>query len=393
MKLKLNKNIRLGLTVIVIITIIIFSYLIYSEAYNPGFEENTSPVYSYDSKGSIKYAVYLKPNNLYTHNRLEEGQLYITEFIDYIDTNIKYEFIGEREAEIKGNYNIIAKVKGFTGEEENIINVWEKDFFIIQYKQINTNTGKVSIIENLKLNLNEYNTFVKEIKEATKINCQTALILSMNINIKGTTDKGPIEVFSSPDLVIPLEVTMFEISGNNIIDQPGAIEETVQERLPLNKNQLISYGTILFILIIALIFLIFFTIIAPKKNLIEKEIKRIFKKHGDRLVALNSDIDVKKAIIVKSIEDLVKLSDDIEKPILYRYRADYKEINKFYVIHEDNNFVFDFKYLKVFKQIEETENKETNSTNEDTENKEIYNTNEDTENKEIYNTNENLNEN
>ena len=78
---------------------------------------------------------------------------------------------------------------------------------------------------------------------------------------------------------------------------------------------------------------------------------------------MNSDIDI-KSNIVKSIEDLVKISDDIEKPILYRYRVDYKEINKFYVIHDDNNFVFDLKYLKIFEQIEDAENKASDYTNE-----------------------------
>lgn len=393
MKLKLNKNIRLGLTIIIVIAAIVFSYLIYKEAYDPGFEEQTNAVYSYKNIGSINYSVYLKPNNLYTQSRLEEGKLYITEFVDYVDINFNYEFTGERAADIQGDYSITAKVKGFTSGGEGVTNIWEKDFPIVQYIRINTNDGKVSINENVKLNLIEYVAFAKEIKEATKISSQTSLTLSMNVNIKGVTDKGDFEEFTVPNLVIPLDVSMFEITGNNIIDKPGAIEETIQVPQAVNKNLIIAYGIILFILVIALIFLVFFTTIAPKKDPIEKEINRIFKKHGDRLVALNSDIEVKKAIIVKSIEDLVKISDDIEKPILYKYRVDYKEINKFYVIHEDNNFVFDLKYLKIFEQIEDTENKEKDNTKEDTGNKDTDNTNEDTEKNETDDTNENLSEN
>jgi hypothetical protein len=364
MKLKINKNIRLGLTVIVIIAILIFSYLIYKEAYNPGFEEQTRAVYSYKNIGSINYSVYLKPNNLYTQSRLEEGKLYITEFIDYIDINFNYEFTGDRAADIKGDYSITAKVKGFTGGGEGVTNIWERDFPIVQHNRINTNDANVSINENVKLNLNEYIAFAREIKEATKISSQTTLTLSMNVNIKGTTDKGDFEELIIPNLVIPLDVMMFEITGDNIIDKPGAIEENIQVQQAVNKNLIIVYGIILFVFVIALIILIFFTAVAPIKDPIEKEIDRIFKKHGDRLVALNSDIDIKKAIVVKSIEDLVKISDDIEKPILYRYRVDYKEINKFYVIHNDNNFVFDLKYLKIFEQIEDAENKASDDTNE-----------------------------
>ncbi|HCX60990.1 MAG TPA: hypothetical protein DHU59_00990, partial [Clostridiales bacterium] len=78
MKFKIDKKIRLGLIVITAIAIVIFTYLVYNEAYNPGFEEKKIPVYSYDNKGSINYEIHLRPNNLYTEDKLGEGKLYIT---------------------------------------------------------------------------------------------------------------------------------------------------------------------------------------------------------------------------------------------------------------------------------------------------------------------------
>lgn len=354
MKLKVNKNIRLGLIIIVAITTTIFSYLIYKAVYNPSFEEQTISLYNYNNKGLINYEVFLKPNNLYKHNKLGEGELYITEFVDYINANLNYEFIGEREAEIKGDYNIIAKVKGLTGEGDKITNIWEKDFPVTQYKRINTIGDKVLINENVKLNLREYNTFVKEIKEVTKINCETVLILSMNINLSGTTDRGTFEDSISPNLIIPLDATMFEITRNNIIDEPGAIEEIIRVRLPVNRNLIIGYGITLSILVISILFLIFFTEQKPNIDPLKKEINKIFNKHGDRLVSLSSDVLIKDSINVKSIEDLVKISDEIGKPILYRYNEDYKEINKFYILSDNEVFVFDLKCLQDLEQIYNT---------------------------------------
>ena len=89
----------------------------------------------------------------------------------------------------------------------------------------------------------------------------------MDVNIKGATDKGDFEELIIPNLVIPLDVMMFEITGDNIINKPGAIEETIQVQQAVNKNLIIVYGIILFILVIALIFLVFFTTIAPIKTL------------------------------------------------------------------------------------------------------------------------------
>lgn len=355
MKLNINKNLKIALISVITISILLTTYLIYNKAYNPGFEEQKNPVYNYTNKGSINYSVYLKPNNLYTGKVMEEGKLYITEFVDYLDTNLNYEFNGDRTADINGKYNIIAKVQGFSGEGEKLINIWEKDFYLVPYKSISSNDGKVSINEIIKLNLNDYNIFVQGIKEASKINCETTLTLSMNVDLTGITDKGSIEESVSPSLVIPLDVAMFEITGNNIIDQPGTIEETIQVQLPVNKNQVIIYGILIFILVSALIILIFFTQLAPVKDPMEKMLKKIFKKHGDRLVALNTDVVIEDSIIVKSIEDLVRIADEIGKPILYKYSDNYKEINKFYVSNDDEIFLFKLEYPDIYEQVENIE--------------------------------------
>ena len=345
MKIKINKKLRISLISVAIVLSFLTVFLIYSKVYNPGFEEQKIPVYSYLSNGSINYDVYLKPNNLYKSNKLEEGKLYISEFVDYIDTNLKYEFNGETNADIRGEYNIVAKVQGFTGEGEKLLNIWEKDFPITKYKLINTNDGKVSINENIKLNLTQYNAFVEEIKESSKINCDTSLTLLMNVNLNGDTDEGNFKEAISPSLTIPLDESMFAITGNNIIDQPGTIEKISQVQIPVNKNQVILYGIILVFLIIALIILIFFTEIESSKDPLEKELKKIFKKHGDRLVALSSNIQTKEFLIVKSMEDLVKIADETEKPIFYKYSDDYKEINKFYVFNRNEIYVLDLGHL------------------------------------------------
>lgn len=363
MKFKINKRIRLGLIAVAAVAAMIFSYFIYSEAYNPGVEQKTIPVYSYDSKGSINYEIDLKPNNLYTDSRLGEGKLYITEFVDYIDTNLKYEFTGEREAEIKGSYDITAKVSGYAGEGEKTANIWEKDFPIKKTKEFTSADGKLSINENVKLNINEYNAFVQNIKETSKINCQTSLTLSLNINLEGTTDKGNIEEIMSPGITIPLDTLLFEITGNNNIDRPGAIEETVDEPLPANKNKMAGYSVILSILVIVMIILMFFTTTSPPRDSLEKELGKIFKRHGERLVALNSDIDVHGAAVVKSFDDLVRISDEIGRPILYRYSDNYKEINKFYVYNEADSFVFNLEYSADAQKIKNSEDTAQDNTN------------------------------
>jgi hypothetical protein len=361
-RLALYKKQKISIILVLTLFFVLISFLIYNNIFNPGFEEEKIPLYSYKYKSLLDYNVYLKQNNLYDQRNLEEGKIYITEFVDYIDASLKYEFVGERAADIKVKYNVVAKVNGFTGEGEELVNIWEKDFPIKQYNWFSSSDGKILINESIKINLSDYNAFVREIKETSKINCNTNLTLSMNVDITGTTDKGPIKVSSSPSLIIPLDVDMFEVTEENIADQAEAIEETKQVQNPINKKLIMIYGIILAILIVVLIILIFLTEIATAKDPFEKELTRIFKRYGDRLAALNSEIIINNSKNVKSIEDLVKIADEIEKPILYQYYENYKKINKFYVSDDDEIFLLDLTYSDNYEQ----NNDKKNNISEDT---------------------------
>lgn len=343
MKLQINKNLRIGLISILILLIITSSFLLFQQVRSPKYEEQKTPVYTYNNKGSINYAVFLKSNNLYEANSLEEGKLYITEFVDHIRTNFYYEFTGERAANLKGKYEIVATVQGSMGEGEKVKDIWEKNYVIVRSTRFDLNDTTKKITEEVKLDLRPYIEFAAEIKQASKINSQTMLTLVMNITVEGTTDKGPIEETISPSLIIPLDTAMFEIGGNATIDKPGVIEETKQVQIPVNAKTVLLYGIIIGLLTLALIFVIFFIKIAPSKDPHEKLLKKIFKNHGDRLVALNSEllINNKNCSYVKSIDDLVKIADEIGKPILYKYSQDYKEIDKFYISHEEQVYILE----------------------------------------------------
>lgn len=344
MKLKINKKLKTTLIVCLIILIGISSLLLYREVNIPKFEEQNNTLFSYNNKGTVNYQIFLKPNNLYKENPLGPEKIYITEFMDYLSANFNYEFSGDKATKIKGKYNITARVTGFTYEGENFVSIWEKDYPIVQYKDFSFNDENKLINEEVNLYLTEYNKFVEETIQATKINCDTSLTLIMEINLIGVTDKGTFEESISPSLVIPLNTPLFKITTNNI-DKPGTIEETIQVQMPLDKNKVILIGIITGISLLGLIFLICFTIDAPMKDALEKALNNIFKKHGARLVALTSNVNTSNAKNVVSMDDLVRLADEINKPIFYKHSDDYKEINKFFIINDDEIYVFDLENL------------------------------------------------
>ncbi|MBF8982472.1 hypothetical protein IZY60_02870 [Lutibacter sp. B2] len=345
MKLNINKHLKVGLIIISIISLCMVSFLLYKAVNNPGFKDEKVSLYSYDHKTNVNYRVFLKPNILYSEESITEGNTYITEFVDYINTFFKYEFHGERVADIKGDYEITAVVEGYTGEGDTYKSIWKKNLILIGLTPFNSKDKTILIEKQIPLKLEKYNNFAEQVIKDTKIGCQSKITVFWNVNIKAETDKGLIEEKMSPTMIIPLNNNYFEIMGQLSQEKPENIEETKQVQLPVNKKIVVTYSVVAGILLIILTFLIFFTKAAVAMNPLEKKLKKIFKNHGDRLVALNNEVAItcENYNAVKSIDDLVRIADEIAKPIMYKYSADFKDMTEFYVFDDTQMYVVDLK--------------------------------------------------
>ena len=342
MKIKLNKNIRIIGISMLVIGIGALSFLLYKGVYSPGFKEEKVALYSYQQKTNIDYKAILKPNVLYSHESLGPGEVYITELIDHIQASFAYEFIGERAAALEGNYEIIAELEGVVKEGEKVLTIWKKSFILQPKQSFQVKDKRVSLKGNANIRPEEYNNFVKTVNESAKVNTPVSCIISMNVKLKANTDKGVVEEKMAPKMVIPLNTSYFSIDSKLTEEKSGQIEETRQVPVSVNQKKVIVYGVILGLLVILGIIMIFFSETKAPLDPRQKKLQQIFKKNGDRLVALTRDIPVPwgNHKEVKSIDDLVRVADEIGKPILYKYSPDYKEILRFYVIDDDQMYLW-----------------------------------------------------
>lgn len=351
MKINFNKTLRLGLISILVLGMGIFLFFIYGQANNIELKEEQISVFSYHNKSDVSYKVFLKPNLLFDEESLGEDQIYFTEFIDYISTDFNYEYNGERAADIAGDYEVIAVVEGYTGDGEKSTTVWKKKFDILEKKNFNIEGNEILLAENVTLRIGQYNDFAQEVIESSKVNVSTKLSLLMNINLMVTTDKGIIEEKLSPAIVIPLEQAQFKIQKDQVQEKYGNIEDTIYVQETMNKSKIILYCLILGILIIGLIFIMFYTRNAPPKSEMEKVLSKIFKNHGNRLVTIIDEMENIPGISykVKSFDDLIRISDEIERPIMYQYSETDNKITRFFIANESSNYIFE---LIEFKEVQ-----------------------------------------
>jgi len=350
----INKRLRVLSICSFLIILIIFSFFLYKELKYPAIQEEKVAVYSYSNKVDVRYKVLLKPNIIYENRSLDEDGIYISPYVDTVQTSFNYLFEGERNADITGDYEVIAVVEGYMVQDKVAKTIWEKRYIIEPKTSFEVRDIGVALAKDIPIQIAEYNNFVKKVIEDSKVQSSSKLSLIMNIDLKVNTDKGLVEEKMSPSIIIPLNTNYFEITKNVPEEKKGAIEETRQVQLPVNKNKVIIYSSILGLMAMILLYLIFFTA-GYVKDEFTKQLDKIFKKHGSRLVALNNNIATSSvAQTVKSIDDLVRIADEIGKPILYKYSANPREITQFYVLDENTLYIFNLKKAVEAIELEKT---------------------------------------
>ncbi|UWG98625.1 DUF5305 domain-containing protein [Dehalobacter sp. DCM] len=329
-KKTINRNIRLALIAVIICSLLATAVILYQKITRPDMEEQKTTYYSYTNKLDVGYEVSLKPNHLFDQVIQGEDKVYISNLVDAITASFSYQFIGDSQAEIKGNYDIVAVMEGYTLQNQQRISIWKKQFTLVPQTSFETKDKKISIDRNVVLNFQDYRDFAGTIKEETKIDSDVTLTAYMTVRTQSLVEKGSVNESISSSIALPVKGSYFEISKKSE-DKPGAIQEVTQ--VPVKNSTIISITVILMVVFLsALLGLIFYTTNRNEDRLLKK-LKGILKKYGNRMAALNMEIIPQgESFEVRSFEDLVTFSDEIGRPIVYKHCDDMRRISAFYVL-------------------------------------------------------------
>lgn len=332
---------RLILLCACIVLLAISGFSLYRTGKSGKYTIKKSPVYSYDNIAKVNYQVNLLDNPLYPEKKLKQDEICFSSLIDNMDTLFTYEFHGERAANVKGSYNIHAILEAYESGEKGNKTIWKKNYEL----QPDTPFEGVSVQKIMPINTKQYSDYASKVFQATGVTSSIKLTLIWNVSSEIQTDKGTKNENLTCTMDIPLGDKYFQIKGNLVQSNKGAIEETVKVISASYKKNMMMYSILSIFSLIFIIFILLFT--APKADMdpIDKKRKYIFKEHGSRMVALYSEIDAssKPIIQVLSIDDLVRVADDISRPVLYKGNENWKEINSFYVLDDKYIYMIDIR--------------------------------------------------
>lgn len=335
---------KYGLLILCSIIMAILIYILLIVNLRPGEETIEQNLYSYSIKPDTTYEAILKPNKLYEKTTLGEGMVYFTEIVDVIKANISYYFTGEHINSLNGEYEILGIMEGFvTDKDGNNVTIWEKSLSILGKTPIQSQDSTVSLTQEVALQMEEYNKLAEEILELTNTDAQVKLNVSMNVTLNLVTDYGEIVELSNPNITIPLSTSMYEITKGGNEEKLEDKTETIIQKLPINTKLVVLFSVLLGIVFLALLFLIIF-VEGYKEDKLVVKVRKIFKEYGSRLVALAGNFTintVQNEFYVHEMIDLVKISDELEKPILYVQSENLTDIQTFYILNNDIIYIYD----------------------------------------------------
>lgn len=298
------------------------------------YVDRKEPVFSYINKSTINYNVDVDANSIYNKNNIGEGNIYISDYVQGINTTLKYNFNSDKEADISGTYEAVIVFDQLIGNDKNskILNSYREEVIPKTEFKFKGKSGEQK--KEFSLDFKKYSTMLKDANNKSGLNISGKISLVWNISIKGNSDSGAINETLAPKLEIPLGEKYFEIGSNLTADKKGSIEKSTKIISPNYKKLIYIFSGLIIGSALILMYLLIFTL--PKRCVrvsAEKTLK-VLKNYKERLVALKEDpTDGNEIIIsVMAMDDLVKIADDLEKPIFYTYSSNIEEVTSFYII-------------------------------------------------------------
>ena len=313
----------------------------------------------YVENNKVNYKVYLKENNYFESDYLGENRTYIASLIDYID--IDYNYVITYDKLVSGNYRYYIKATILANKPEGEGYYWRKDFQLTEPKKVNIkDLQSYAVVENIKVNYDEYNQILNGFKKEYSMQTDGELIISLVVESTTTGEEYTEEIKVDSDL--SLSIPLLEQTVDASIQKDAISKEKTLSMID-NSKKIFYYvcsliGVVIIVIsVIEFIKTIIYSIMKSKKNLYRTKLNKILHNHDSIIANVNTLPDLKElnVIDVQTFEELIDVYNEVRMPINY-YQDNRRYISTFMIINDGIAWVYKFN-----KEDIEDDNKESNS--------------------------------
>jgi hypothetical protein len=280
-------------------------------------EEN---IYTYKNEYKVDYNVNILGNSFVVEESLPSGQSYVADLVKSLDMDINYKYSGSKESNIEYNYKIDAIIGASYTDNGQQYNIWNKTYNLLEKDDLHSN-GDIDINENITIDYQKYHQEVKNFKQSFGMAIDAYLYVKLTVDTTTTIDNQEVKNEYVSNFSITVGDKIAVVSGKDTDTKVDSIkhENTINETKTDMPKLIISATTMAICL-----YIIYYIRFKTKKyhivrNEFKLELNRILKSCQDRIVSVkNNNISEDENIIdVSDFGELIKLSEELYKPILY----------------------------------------------------------------------------
>ncbi len=320
---------------------------------NSVYDYSKSQVVNYKEDQKIDYKVYLKKNEFYDKEYLDENMLYVASLIDKINIDFDYNFLIDKTATIDFNYKIVGDL--IISNQTNDANYFNKQYVLLDSKTASMNNSNIyNIKENIVIDYDYYNSLANKFKTSFGVDTNSYLNISLVVNKDSDSEGYNISDSNSSVIKIPLSEKAIEIKFDTqeSSEKNKAISDS---KLEFNSKMLIIEIIVLIIMLFCLIKIIrMLLLLKNKNNDYDKYINKILKEYDRYIVNTTTGIDkfsMNKTIELNKFEELLDVRDNLKLPIMYYSIYEHQKCY-FYIKNNDDIYLYKVKAV----DMEDTKN-------------------------------------
>ena len=283
----------------------------------PHTQTKEMSVNSYNITTQASYKVHLQKNDIFDGDFLEEGRVYPSAVTDTVSIDFNSEIILTNAVNLSGDYTISAVLQGYQageGDEKSII--YEKVYPLLDGKIDENVTDDVKIDKSLDIDRMTYKNYAQEIEG--KLGGETDKDFYILFSGKYSIDGEEKEFSYKVDIPISND-KFYQIKKDDVSSDKGDITQTTTVSSKVGFKEYALYVVLLIISAAILVFVRFFSAEAVGEELKIKKLMQFMRKYGSRMICIDTlpAFEERPFIKIKSMVDILELSDEIKEPIFY----------------------------------------------------------------------------
>lgn len=308
----------------------------------PKEEEKSEVISSYVITTESNYRVHLLPNQLFTNEWVEEGQIYSSLLTDYIEIMLKSSAVTTESLPIKGNYTVTAVLEGYQEIQEVRKIIYERRYPIGAGEFDESKAKEAIFKETVRVRPNDHKRYAENAENILGGGTSRELY----ILFEGKYMLGEEEKEFSHKILIPVSSeNYYDVTKPEPAVDKGEITKTETVSTVPPQQKYIPFIVLAALGLLLMIYITFFVRAFEADELWAYKMKNLMKKYGSRTICVE-EVPVEEGRVIlrlKEMSSMIALAEELREPVLYCMDEDgLPRDGKFYILARDYMYLLQF---------------------------------------------------